>query len=270
MSGHDPNSTPQCSRSAEGVKRGKPKKCFRQRDFLPRVESAGGNGTCAGRTYHHAFRKGFGLLQCAQMRDSLYLIDGHAQMYRCYYAPFRDLSSPSGVPTRATYVFSQMLLSLIREKKPTHLAMVIDLAGEKTFRDEIFPEYRANREPPPEDFPPQEQRILRIVRAAGVPVLSRPRYEADDIIATLVEQARGRDMDVYLVSKDKDLEQLLSDRVRMYDPNKDEVIDVARMMAEKGYGPEHAVEVQTLTGDTVDNVPGVKGEGSGVFCDEKR
>jgi len=193
--------------------------------------------------------------------DRLYLIDGHAQMYRCYYAPFRELTSPSGEPTKATYVFSQMLLSLVRDKRPTHLAMVIDRAGEKTFRDEVFPSYKANREPPPEDFPPQEKRILQIVEAAGVPVLSLPGYEADDIIATLVEQARGRDMDVYLVSKDKDLEQLLSDRVRMYDPNKDEVIDVARMMQEKGYGPQQAVEVQTLTGDTVDNVPGVKGIG---------
>jgi 5'-3' exonuclease len=153
--------------------------------------------------------------------DRLYLIDGHAQMYRCYYAPFRELTSPSGEPTKATYVFSQMLLSLVRQKRPTHLAMVIDRAGEKTFRDEVFPPYKANREPPPEDFPPQEKRILQIVEAAGVPVLSLPGYEADDILATLVEQARGRDMDVYLVSKDKDLEQLLSERVRMYDPNKD-------------------------------------------------
>jgi DNA polymerase-1 len=195
------------------------------------------------------------------MSKTLYLIDGHAQMFRCYYAPFRDLSSPTGEPTKATYVFSQMLLSLIREKKPTHLAMVIDLAGKKTFRDEIYADYKANREPPPEDFAPQEKRILQIVEAAGVPVLSLPGFEADDVIATLVERARGRDVDVYLVSKDKDLEQLLSDRVRMYDPNKDEVIDVERMLREKGYGPQQAIEVQTLTGDTIDNVPGVKGVG---------
>jgi hypothetical protein len=92
-------------------------------------------------------------------------------MFRCYYAPFRDLSSPTGEPTKATCAFSQMLLSLIREKKPTHLAMVIDLAGKKTFRDEIYADYKANREPPPEDFAPQEKRILQIVeavlRAAG-------------------------------------------------------------------------------------------------------
>lgn len=195
------------------------------------------------------------------MSDTLYLIDGHAQMYRCYYAPFRELNSPAGEPTKATYVFSQMLLSLVRGKRPTHLAMVVDVGGEPTFRDAIFTEYKANREPPPDDFGPQEKRILEIVEAAGVPVLRLPGFEADDVIATLVEQARDRDMDVYIVSKDKDLEQLLTDRVRMYDPNKDEVIDIERMVAEKGYGPEKAVEVQTLTGDSVDNVPGVKGIG---------
>jgi len=195
------------------------------------------------------------------MPDALYLIDGHAQMYRCYYAPFRDLSSPTGEPTKATYVFCQMLLTLVRERRPTHLALVMDVPGKPVFRDEIFEGYKAHRPPAPEDFPPQEQRILQIVRAAGVPILATPGFEADDIIATLVERCRGREIDVYLVSKDKDLEQLLSDRVRMYDPHKNEVIDADRLRREKGYGPEQAVEVQTLCGDSVDNIPGVRGIG---------
>lgn len=195
------------------------------------------------------------------MPESLYLIDGHAQIYRCYYAPFRELTAPAGEPTKATYVFSQMLLTLTRLRKPTYLAMVMDVSGVPTFRDEIFPAYKAQREPPPEDFAPQEERILEIVDAAGIPILRLPGFEADDVIATLVERARGRDIDVFLVSKDKDLEQLLSDRVRMYDPHKDEVIDAERLFAEKGYRPENVIDVQTLTGDTVDNVPGVKGIG---------
>lgn len=195
------------------------------------------------------------------MAETLYLIDGHAQMYRCYYAPFRELNSPTGEPTRATYVFSQMLLTLIRERKPTHLAMAVDVGGVPVFRDEIFPAYKANREPPPEDFPPQQDRICQIVEAAGIPIIRLPGFEADDVLATLAERARGRDMDVYFVSKDKDLEQLLSDRIRLYDPNKDEVIDAAWLRETKGYGPEQAVDIQTLTGDNVDNVPGVKGIG---------
>ncbi len=85
------------------------------------------------------------------MPDALYLIDGHAQIYRCYYAPFRELSSPTGEPTKATYVFSQMLLSLVRDRRPTHLAMVMDVGGVPTFRDEMYTEYRAHRESPPRD-----------------------------------------------------------------------------------------------------------------------
>ena len=195
------------------------------------------------------------------MPDSLYIIDGHAQIYRCYYAPFRELSSPAGEPTKATFVFSQMLLTLVRERRPTHLVVVLDVGGVPVFREQIFAEYKANRQPPPEDLAPQEERIMQVVAAAGIPILRLPGYEADDVIATLCEQARGRDIDVFLVSRDKDLEQLLSDRVRMYDPGRNEVIDVERLIREKGYGPAQAIEVQTLTGDGVDNVPGVKGIG---------
>jgi DNA polymerase-1 len=194
------------------------------------------------------------------MSDTLYIIDGHAQMFRCYYAPFRPLNAPSGEPTKGTYVFTQMLISLVREKNPTHLVMVVD-SPEPTFRDELYDAYKATREPAPEDFAPQAERILQIVAAAGVRVLAKPGFEADDIIATLARRARKHDLDVVLVSKDKDLEQLLTDRIRMYDPNKDETVGPEELRQNKGYGPEQAVEVQTLTGDTVDNIPGVKGVG---------
>ena len=104
------------------------------------------------------------------MPKSFYIIDGHAQIYRAYFAPFRDLNSPSGEPTRATFVFSQMLLNLVENRKPDYLAMVIDDASETAlFRKEIWPEYKANRKARPDDFNPQEERILQIVRDAGVP-----------------------------------------------------------------------------------------------------
>src|SRR3954468_17499943 len=103
------------------------------------------------------------------MPKSFYIIDGHAQIYRAYFAPFRDLSSPTGEPTKATFVFTQRLLNIIQERKPDYLAMVIDEGGDETvFRKEIMPEYKANRQAPPEDFDPQEARILRIVRDAGI------------------------------------------------------------------------------------------------------
>src|SRR6188768_417327 len=104
------------------------------------------------------------------MPKSFYIIDGHAHIYRAYFAPFRDLTSPSGEPTKATFVFTQMLMNLVEQRKPDYLAMVIDVGDETVFRREIFPEYKANRTKPPDDFQPQAERIIRLVGDAGVPI----------------------------------------------------------------------------------------------------
>src|SRR5687768_10283141 len=192
---------------------------------------------------------------------SFYIIDGHAHIYRAYFAPFRDLSSPSGEPTKATYVFTQMLLNLIEQRKPDYLAMVIDAGDETVFRKEIYPEYKATRASRPDDFLPQEQRILQIVRDAGVPIFEKAGYEADDLIATMARQLCEEDYEVFLVSKDKDLRQILTPCVHMYDPAVDEVIDEKKMEEKVGYSPREAVEVQTLMGDAIDNVPGIPGVG---------
>ncbi len=194
-------------------------------------------------------------------RKSLYLIDGHAQIYRCYYAPFRPLTAPGGEPTKAVYVFMQMLLGLLRDKRPDFLAMTLDTSDETVFRREIDPEYKAHREPPPEDLPPQTERIVEILAAVGVPVLRVPGFEADDLIATLCRRLRDDDLDVVIVSRDKDLDQLITDRVRLLDPMQDRVIDAAALREEKGYGPELAIDAQTLMGDSTDNVRGVEGIG---------
>lgn len=194
-------------------------------------------------------------------RKTLYLIDGHAQIYRAYYAPFRTLTSPTGEQTKAIHVFMQMLLGILRDKRPDYLAMVLDVGDESVFRVEIDPAYKANRDPPPEDLPPQIDRIVSILQAMRIPILRLQGFEADDIMATLCDRFAGDDLDIFLVSRDKDLDQLLSDKVRMYDPGKDRVIDIAAMLEEKGYGPEMAVEAQMLIGDSVDNVVGVPGVG---------
>ncbi len=195
------------------------------------------------------------------MAKSFYIIDGHAHIYRAYFAPFRDLSSPGGEPTKATFVFTQMLLNLVSQRKPDYLAMVIDSGDETVFRKEIFAEYKSNRVQPPDDFHPQEQRILQIVRDAGVPIFAKPGYEADDLIATMAKRLCGQDFETFLVSKDKDLRQILDDCTRMYDPQTDEVIDVAALEQKCGYGPLDAIEIQTLMGDSIDNVPGIPGIG---------
>lgn len=192
---------------------------------------------------------------------SLYLIDGHAQIYRAYYAPFGNLTSPSGEPTRATHVFTQMLLNLIRDRKPDFLAMAMDVSDRTVFRVDIDPEYKATRDKSPEDLGPQIDRIVSIVQTMNIPILRLEGFEADDLMATLARKLAGPDLDVYLVSRDKDLDQLLNDHVRMYDPGKDVVVDEASMRSEKGFGPESAIEAQMLMGDSTDNIKGANGVG---------
>jgi len=195
------------------------------------------------------------------MPKSFYIIDGHAHIYRAYFAPFRELTSATGEPTKATFVFTQMLMNLVEQRKPDYLCMVIDSGDETVFRKEIFGDYKANRKERPADFLPQEQRILQIVRDAGVPIFAKPGFEADDLIATIARRLGDQDYEIFVVSKDKDLRQIVSDRTRMYDVQKDEVMDLAKMEQECGYSPAEAIEVQTLTGDAIDNVPGIPGVG---------
>src|SRR5207248_10040639 len=130
------------------------------------------------------------------MPKSFYIIDGHAHIYRAYFAHFSDLMSPTGEPTKATFVFIQRLLNLIDQRKPDYLAMVIDHGDETVFRKEIFPEYKSNRKSRPDDFFPQEKRILEIVKDAGVPIFERAGYEADDLIATMARQLCEQDFEV--------------------------------------------------------------------------
>jgi DNA polymerase-1 len=197
---------------------------------------------------------------------SFYIIDGHAQIYRAYFAPFRDLTGPNGEPTKATYVFTQMLFNLIEQRKPDYLAMVIDGAAEgeepaPVFRQAIFPEYKATRKSPPDDFHPQEQRILQIVRDAGIPIFAKAGFEADDLIATMAKRLCDKGFETFMATKDKDLRQVVNDCTKMYDPPTNEVMDAAAIEAKCGYTPAEAVEVQTLIGDAIDNIPGIPGVG---------
>ncbi|MCC7146892.1 MAG: DNA polymerase I [Phycisphaeraceae bacterium] len=199
------------------------------------------------------------------MGKTLYLIDGHAQIFRAYHAIRTPLSSPlTGEPTQAVFGFAGMLLKLYNQCHPDYAAMVIDLPG-PTFRDELYDQYKANRPPPPPDLIAQEKRIFDMTRMFGLPVLSQPGAEADDVIATLTRQVEKdpvwAGVDVRLVSRDKDLEQLLGERVVMFDIHTDTTLDVAGLQAEKGISPQQVVEMLALMGDSIDNVPGVDGVG---------
>ena len=195
------------------------------------------------------------------MPKSLYLIDGHAQIYRAYFAPFGQLTSPTGEPTRATHVFWQMVLNLLKSRKPDYLALVLDVSDETVFRKGFYPEYKSHRDPPPEDMDVQIDRVISIAEAIRLPILCAPGFEADDVLATLAARLAGPELSVHFVSRDKDLEQLLNANVTLYDPLKDEDITPARLKELKGWTPEQAVDAQTLIGDSVDNVPGVVGIG---------
>ncbi len=196
------------------------------------------------------------------MSKTLYLLDGYYQIYRAFYSMRQPFSSPTGEPTGATHVFCMMLFNLIRKRRPDYLAMALDVSDKTVFRMDIDPAYKANRDPAPEDLITQADRIVSIVEALGIPVLRVPGFEADDVMASVAEQLREQDVQVFLVSRDKDLEQLLTDRVHLYDPTKGEVIDVAALLENKGYTPAQALEIQNLVGDATDNVPGIHGVGN--------
>jgi len=195
------------------------------------------------------------------MARSFYVLDGHYQIYRAFYGLPQSLTSPSGEPTGATHVFCAMLFALLRGRRPDYVAVAMDVSDETVFRRDLDRAYKAHRDPAPEALHVQADRIVTIVETLGVPVFRQPGFEADDLMATIAERLKGEDIDIYLVSRDKDLEQLITDRVRLLDTKNDRILDAAALQAEKGYSPEQVVDVQTLVGDSTDNVPGVLGIG---------
>lgn len=200
------------------------------------------------------------------MPRMLYLIDGHAQFFRAYHAIRTGMSSPvTSEPTNLTFGFTSMLLKLLREYRPDYLAVVIDAAGDReTFRSELYEAYKANREPPPDDFHPQVERCLEILEALDIPVLAVEGVEADDVLATIARRLTDEPDDglrIRIVSKDKDLTQLISDRVELFDLHKDEPVTPETIFKTQGVQPRHVRDILALMGDAIDNVPGVPGIG---------
>ncbi|MCC6284450.1 MAG: DNA polymerase I [Phycisphaerales bacterium] len=202
---------------------------------------------------------------------TLYLIDGYAQFFRAYHAIRTPLSSPvTKEPTNMTFGFVGTLFKLLRGEgaiggAPDAVAVAIDVSDDRgTFRSQIYPEYKAHRPPIPEDLPVQIDRCLAMLREVGIPIVGAAGFEADDVIATIVSRLRRErpDWRIRIVSKDKDLKQLLEPVfVEMYDINTDGVIDAAALKADAGIEPRQVIDMLALMGDTVDNVPGVDGIG---------
>ena len=193
------------------------------------------------------------------MTKKLYIIDGHSHIYAAFYA-LRNLTSPSGEPTNATFGFLAMILKLLREKQPDMLAVAMDSAG-PTFRHEQFDQYKANRQEMPDELSCQITRIRQITELLHIPVLAQQGYEADDLIASLCHRMHDSDTQVFICSRDKDFEQLISAKVAMYDAKNDTVLDADSLLAKKGLTPAQTADVLALIGDTADNIPGVPGIG---------
>jgi len=192
---------------------------------------------------------------------TFYLLDGHAQVFRAYYAPFRPLTSPAGEPVKAVHVFTQLLLNILFKEKPDYLAIAFDVADATTERARDYPAYKAQREAAPEDLGPQFQRVFEVIKAMRIPVFMVDGQEADDVIATIAERLAGENVALRIVSKDKDLHQILTPQVHLWDPSSGVLLGPDELWEEKGYRPEQAVEIQTLVGDPTDNVPGIHGVG---------
>ncbi len=191
------------------------------------------------------------------MSEKLYLLDASGYIFRAYYA-IRSLSNSKGLPTNALYGFTSMLMKLIKEEQPDHFAAVFDVAR-KTFRNEKYPAYKANRSEPPADLVPQFPYFRKIVQAMNIPVLELPNYEADDVIGTLTHKLR--DYPTVIVTADKDMMQLVSQRVTLLDSMKEKRIGIPEVKERFGVGPELVADILGLAGDSSDNIPGVPGIG---------
>lgn len=187
------------------------------------------------------------------------LVDGSGYIFRAYHA-LPPLTRPDGTPIGAVVGFTNMLLSLRDTMPADYLAVIFDVSR-ITFRNTIYPEYKAHRPPPPEDLVPQFALVREATRALNIPVIEMADYEADDLLAAYAKAGRAEGMDVVIVSSDKDLMQLIAGGITLYDPMKQKTMGPEQVMEKFGVLPEQVVQVQALIGDSVDNVPGVPGIG---------
>jgi len=190
---------------------------------------------------------------------TVYLIDGTAYIHRAYHA-VRSLSTSNGFPSNAVFGFTRMLIKLIEDKSPEYVAMFFDSKG-PTFRHKIFPDYKANRPPMADDMAMQIPFIKEVTQGFNIPIYEMAEFEADDLIGTVAQRAVEQGFDVIMVTGDKDFMQLVTDKITIWDPMKDEVIDREAVIEKHGLEPSQMLDVLGLAGDSADNIPGVPGIG---------
>src|SRR5581483_4748500 len=192
-------------------------------------------------------------------KEKFYIIDGSSYIYRAYFA-IRELSSSAGLPTNAVYGFTQMLLKIIKDKKPDYLAIAFDTKG-PTFRHTAYQDYKVHRPEMPDPLALQIPYIHRMVEAFRIPVILGDGFEADDLIGTLAKKGEAMGLRVVVVTGDKDMFQLVSPGTSVYDTMKEKTYTEKEIREKFGVEPAQVVEIMGLMGDSVDNIPGVKGIG---------
>ena len=193
-------------------------------------------------------------------RKKLYLIDGSSYIFRAFFGVRQQLSTSNGFPTNALYGFINMLQKVIRDEKPDYLVVAFD-SPDKTFRHKIYPNYKANRDAPPEELSRQFPYFEPLVKAYGLSSIRRPGFEADDIIGTLAKKGQQKGLDIVIVSGDKDMMQLISPHIYMLDTMKNKKFMDKEVVEKFGVHPDKVVEVMGLMGDSSDHIPGVTGVG---------
>ena len=199
-------------------------------------------------------------------RKKLFLVDAMAHIYRAFFAPMpMRLTGPGGVPTNVPYLFGNILKRLIKDYQPDYIGIVFDPPG-ATFRDKLFEKYKAQRQPMPDEMRVQLPYVKRLCEAMHLPILEVKGYEADDVIGTMAVKGAKQDLDVLIVSNDKDMMQLVGKNVRTLRTGSggakgDILVDEKKVEEILGVPPDKVVDYMSLLGDTIDNIPGAKGIG---------
>src|SRR2546421_10196981 len=205
-----------------------------------------------------------------RMAQRLYIVDGHGYIFRAHYGLMNvsrgerkevRLSTAEGMPTGALYVFARMLMRLEEDNQPARMAVVFDSKAGGNFRAQLFPDYKANRKEAPEELSVQMEYFPKIVEGLGWPCLAVPGVEADDVIATLVVEAKQKGWEVVIYSADKDIMQLIGDGVSMIDALHQKTYTREEVIKKMGVPPEQIPDFLALVGDTSDNIPGLRGCG---------
>jgi DNA polymerase I len=205
------------------------------------------------------------MVQNRQATPKLFLVDAMAHVYRAFYAPMVRMNAPSGLPTKVPFLFANILRRLIKDYKPDYVGIVFD-TSKPTFRDKLFESYKAHRPPMPDEMSIQLPYVRRLCQALCMPILELDGYEADDVIGTLAKKAATQNLDVLVISNDKDMMQLVNSGVRILrtgtgGAKADTIVDAAKVREILGVPPEKVIDLMALLGDNIDNIPGAKGIG---------